>query len=48
MTKAGVYYTNQSDGSAAAEINVQNVRLQRFNKTQWRLQQDQVIEKVIK
>ncbi|XP_013594464.1 PREDICTED: endo-1,4-beta-xylanase A [Brassica oleracea var. oleracea] len=38
----------KSDGSAAAEISVQNVRLQRFNKTQWRLQQDQVIEKIRK
>ncbi|KAJ0233439.1 Endo-1,4-beta-xylanase 4 [Hirschfeldia incana] len=38
----------KSDGSAAAEINVRNVRLQRFNKTQWRLQQDQVIEKIRK
>ncbi|KAG2323038.1 hypothetical protein Bca52824_016251 [Brassica carinata] len=37
---------SSSDGLAAAEINVQNVRLQRFNKTQWRLQQDQVIEKL--
>ncbi|XP_009102314.1 endo-1,4-beta-xylanase 4 [Brassica rapa] len=38
----------KSDDSAAAEINIQNVRLQRFNKTQWRLQQDQVIEKIRK
>ncbi|XP_010496773.1 PREDICTED: uncharacterized protein LOC104773807 [Camelina sativa] len=38
----------KSDGLAAAEISVQNVRLQRFNKTQWRLQQDQVIDKIRK
>ncbi|XP_010488907.1 PREDICTED: uncharacterized protein LOC104766677 [Camelina sativa] len=38
----------KSDDLAAAEISVQNVRLQRFNKTQWRLQQDQVIEKIRK
>ncbi|XP_023641639.1 uncharacterized protein LOC17893013 isoform X2 [Capsella rubella] len=36
------------DGLATAEISVQNVRLQGFNKTQWRLQQDQVIEKIRK
>ncbi|CAH2051938.1 unnamed protein product [Thlaspi arvense] len=35
----------KSDGLADAEISVQNVRLKRFNKTQWRLQQDQAIEK---
>ncbi|CAA7029876.1 unnamed protein product [Microthlaspi erraticum] len=35
----------QSTDLAAAEILVENVRLQRFNKTQWRLKQDQVIEK---
>lgn len=39
-------YTKQIDGLVSAEISVQNVRLQQFNKTQWRLQQDQVIEKV--
>ncbi|KFK39976.1 hypothetical protein AALP_AA3G313800 [Arabis alpina] len=38
----------KSDGLAAAEMSVQNVRLKRFSKTQWRLQQDQVVEKIRK
>ncbi|CAA0361567.1 unnamed protein product [Arabidopsis thaliana] len=38
----------ESDGLAGLEISVQNVRMQRFHKTQWRLQQDQVIEKIRK
>ncbi|KAL1212158.1 Endo-1,4-beta-xylanase 4 [Cardamine amara subsp. amara] len=38
----------ESNDLAAAEIHVQNVRMQRFNKTQWRLQQDQLIEKIRK
>ncbi|CAA7058681.1 unnamed protein product [Microthlaspi erraticum] len=38
----------QSTDLTATEILVENVRLQRFNKTQWRLKQDQVIEKVRK
>jgi len=45
-TNVGIY-TKQSDGLAGLEISVQNVRMQRFHKTQWRLQQDQVIEKVL-
>nr|AAC69373.1 1,4-beta-xylan endohydrolase [Arabidopsis thaliana] len=46
-TNVGIY-TKQSDGLAGLEISVQNVRMQRFHKTQWRLQQDQVIEKIRK
>ncbi|KAL9840746.1 Endo-1,4-beta-xylanase 4 [Arabidopsis thaliana] len=46
-TNVGIY-AKQSDGLAGLEISVQNVRMQRFHKTQWRLQQDQVIEKIRK